>query len=256
MLNANRLMLLKGFIALAAISVAVLLAAAACGGGDGDGGGDQAPAADDTPAADGGDEGDGDGEGVGDLEALAGEAAAGVTASVTYSVTTETNGDTFEGEWVLVQRPPDSRIEIALTEGGEEFRTIIISAGGESYLCTSGGGEESCLAAGSAETEAGAASLTPLFDAPREIVDAAADVDIVKTSQDQIAGVDATCFTLGSGLLSLGEGEVCFSDEGLLLRMQSEIAGTSSVFEATSVDFNVTDADFEPPYDVLDLPGF
>ncbi|MEE8369307.1 MAG: hypothetical protein V3S00_00905 [Dehalococcoidia bacterium] len=265
MLSAIRLMPLKGFLALAAISVAVLLAAAACGGGDGDGGGDQAPAADDTPAADGGDggdggdgdgDGDGDGEGFANLEALAGEAAEGVTASVTYSVTTETNGDTFEGEWVLVQRPPDSRIEISLTEGGVEFRTIIISVGGESYLCTSGGGEEACLAAGSAETEAGAASLSPLFDAPREIVEAAANVDIVKTSQEQIAGVDATCFTLGSGLLSLGEGEVCFSDEGLLLRMQSEIAGTSSVFEATSVDFNVTDADFEPPYDVLELPGF
>jgi len=212
--------------------------------------------ADETPAADGGEEGDGGGEGTGDLEALAGAAAEGVTANVTYSVTTETNGDSFVGEWVLVQRPPDSRIEIAGTEAGEEFRTIIINVGGESYLCTSVAGEESCLAAGSAETEAGAATLNPLFDAPREIAEGVSDAGITDTSSDKIAGLDATCFTVSGGLASLGDGEICFSDDGLLLRMQSDVAGATSLIEATSVDMNVTDADFEPPYDVLELPGY
>lgn len=260
MLSESRPLILRGFIVLLAISLVALLAAMACDGDDG-GDGDQAPAAGETPAADEGDEADegngGDGgEGLGDLEALAGEAAEGVTAKVTYSVTTEADGDTFEGEWVLVQRPPDSRIEIASTEGGEESRVVIINAGGDSYLCTAGGGEETCLAAGSAETEAGAAALDPLFDAPREIAEDVADVGLVETSQENIAGVDATCFTLSSGLASLGEGEICFSDEGLLLRLQSDVAGTTSVMEATSVDMNVTDADFEPPYDVLEVPGF
>ncbi len=35
--------------------------------------------------------------------------------------------------------------------------------------------------------------------------------------------------------------------------MQREVAGSSSTFEATSVSTDVTDADFEPPYDVIDL---
>ncbi len=78
----------------------------------------------------------------------------------------------------------------------------------------------------------------------------------VDTSQRKIAGVDAACFTAKSDLAGQGEGEVCFSDEGLLLYMSSEVDGASTVFEATSVSTDVTDADFEPPYEIIELPDF
>ncbi|MCH8346631.1 MAG: hypothetical protein IIC87_06865, partial [Chloroflexi bacterium] len=41
-----------------------------------------------------------------------------------------------------------------------------------------------------------------------------------------------------------------------LLYLQSEVGGISSTIEATSVSTDVTDADFEPPYDILELPDF
>ena len=262
MLMGGRFAVLKFFAALLVVGLLAFAAVACNGGGNGD----------ETPGADGGNgdedgEGDGDGDDNGgdggggggggaleDLAALAGESAEGIIAKITYRVTTETDGETFEGEWVLVQRPPDSRIEISSTEGGEESRTIIINAGGKSYLCFSSAGEGSCLVTEEDEAGAAAAPLNLLFNIPSEIAGGVEGVDIGDTSQRSIAGVDATCFTIGGGLAELGEGEICFSDGGLLLYMQGEVAGSSSTFEATSVSTDVTDADFEPPYDVLELP--
>ena len=237
-------------------SVAVLLAlslfalAAACGG---DGDGDEAQEATATPTSEApAGDGAGDGE-LADLEILASAAAEGVIAKVTYRFTSEAGGEVTEGEWVLVQRPPDSRFEFASTSDGEEIRTIFINADGRSYICISAGGQENCLASGATDTEAQTALLDPLFDVPREVSEDISNVGLVDQSQRTIAGVDATCFTVSGGLVALGEGEMCFSDEGLLLLLRSEAEGTSFTFEATSVSTDVTDADFEPPFEVFDL---
>ena len=154
MFRTDRFAALRGLAVLLAAVLLFALLAVACGD-DGGGAGEtpkasETPTEGETPTTDGeGGDGDGaDGEGLQELEALAAEATEGITAKVTYRVVTETGGETMEGEWVLVQRPPDSRFEIAGEEGGEEYRTIIINAGGNSYLCTAAGGEESCLATG------------------------------------------------------------------------------------------------------------
>ena len=234
--------------ALLAVAMLALLAAA-CDGDDGDG---DTPAVGEKPVA-----GDGGGdEALAALGALAGEATEGFVAKVTYRVSGQVDGESIGGEWVLVQRPPDSRFEISLVEEGEELRTIIISAGGETYLCIAGGGEESCLTTGVEEAEALTVPFDPIFDIPRELAEDIAGVDLVDTSQREIAGVDATCFTVSGSLIDLGEGEVCFSDGGILLLLSSESDGETFTFEATSVSTDVTDADFEPPFDVIDLPGF
>ena len=238
MLMGGRFAVLKFFAVLLAVGLLALLAAMACG----DGGGDED-----------GDDG-GDSTGLQDLEALASRASGEVIAKVTYRFTTEAGGQVIEGERVLVQRPPDSRFEFGSTVGGVEFRRIIISAGGEFYLCASSGGEGACLTSNIAETEAQTAHLAPLFDVPRELAEEAGGVDLLDTSERSIAGVDATCFTVRSDISGLGEGEVCFSEEGLLLLLRSETNGDSLTFEATSVSTDVTDADFELPYDILEIP--
>jgi hypothetical protein len=266
MLRSDRLAVLRGFAVLLAVALLFALLAAACNGDDkdeapSDG---ETPAAGETPTTDGeaqdgdgdGDDGtDGDGGGLQELEALAGEASEGVTAKVVYQVVMTGMGEDFDGEWVLVQRPPDSRFEIVIEEEGEEFRTIIINAGGNAYLCTSIAGVESCLAAGQEEAEEQTALLDPLFAIPQELAADTEAVDLVDTSEREIAGLDATCFTVSGALADLGEGEgeVCFSDGGLMLYLRGEADSTSTVFEATSVSTDVTDEDFEPPYDILDL---
>ena len=252
MLKSAGFAVLRLFAVLPAVALLALVAAACDGGGDGSGATpqtDETAAEGETPAADGGDEGDGGGDGgFADLEALASAAAGEVTAKVTYQFTSEADGEAIKGEWVLVQRPPDSRFEFASTEEGEEFRTIIINAGGESYLCTSAGGLETCFATDIGETETQTAPLAPLFDVPQDLAAATAGVDLIDRSERSIAGLDATCFTVSSDISGLGEGEVCFSEDGLLLFLRSGTNGDSVTFEATSVSTDVTDEDFEPPF--------
>ena len=242
MLMGGRFAVLKFFAVLLAIGLLAFAAVACNGGGNGD----------ETPSV--GDEDGDDSTGLQDLRALASRASGEVIYNVTYRLTTEAGGQVIEGERVLVQRPPDSRFEFVRTEGRVEFRRIIISAGGEFYLCASSGGEGACLTSNIGETEAQTAHLAPLFDVPRELTEEAGGVDLLDTSERSIAGVDATCFTVRSDISGLGDGEVCFSEEGLLLLLRSETNGDSLTFEATSVSTDVTDADFELPYDILEIP--
>ncbi len=230
MLSMGRWAMLRGFAVLLAVSLLALLAACAGEGGDD--------------------------EAVGDLESLASEAAEGVVAKVTYKITTDVGGQGFEQEWLVVQRPPDSRFELSSTEGAAQFRTIIISSGGKTHLCFSNGGEESCLETSAEEAEVGTAPFDPIFDISRELAEEAEGVDIIDRSQRRIAGVDASCFMVRSALPALGDGEVCFSAEGILLLLRSELDNVSSTIEATSVSTDVTDEDFELPYELFMLPEF
>jgi len=213
---------------------------------------DKTPTGADTPAAgqtpsDGG----GDGAALADLEDLASAAAEGATGKVTYKYSTEAGGPSSEGEWTLVQRPPDSRFEIVSTVDGTESRVIVIQTEDKSYVCTSASGSETCLA--SDQTEGYTAGFSPLFDVPQGIVEGVGNATVDK-SEREIAGVNASCFKTDTTLLGGAASEVCFSDNGILLLLRGGSAGSSYTFEATSVSTDVSDSDFEPPYEVIDIP--
>lgn len=234
---------------LMAIGIAALLTlslvAVACAGDSGDTG-----PADETPNSV-----VEDGEGADDLQRLASEAADGRIAKITYRVLTESNGDSFEGEWVVVQRPPDSRMEFSTSVGeGVETRTVIISAGGRTFLCFEDIGTGNCIETTDENTEAERAPLTPLFTIPRDLAQSVEGVEIAERSRETIAGLEAECFRVRSGIAGLSSGQVCFAADGTLLRLRTETEGQAVVFEATSVTADVTDADFEPPYEIVDLP--
>src|SRR3972149_3887415 len=122
-------------LALVVALAALLLLAVACKSDSKDG---KTPTSNETPEAtdtpdNGGDGGGGGDGGLQGLADLASQAAEGVTANVTYQYTSETNGQTIEAEWVMVQRPPDSRFEIVSTEGGLEARPIVIGTADKAY---------------------------------------------------------------------------------------------------------------------------
>jgi outer membrane lipoprotein-sorting protein len=246
-------------VALLALMLAFV---AGCKSSKKDSGGEKTPAAAESPSADktptdggdGGDGGGGDGD-LQDLEQLASEAASGVTAKVTYKYTSEAGGQTTESEWTVAQRPPDSRYEIVSSEGGAETRTIVIVTPDNSYICISGGGSETCLKSKTDETQAQTAPFAPLFDVPRTIAEDISGVGAVDKSERDIGGVHATCFSADTAALGGGASEVCFSDEGILLYLKSEAGGSSFTIEATAASTDVTDADFEPPYEVIELPS-
>jgi len=244
---------INGLVLVATVALLVALLAA-CGS---DSGGGKTPAAGktaapgETPTAtDGNGGGDGGGDqGLQDLERLASEAAGDFTGKITYGITTEVGGQTTEQEWTLAQRPPDSRFEIVSNEGGQESRTIVIQTAEKSYVCTSAGGSGVCLT--SDQTDQYTGLFDPIFDAPKSIVQDIDTLGLGEQSERDIAGVHANCFSYS---LAGTESETCFSDEGLMLYLHTGSAGSSFTYEAKSASTDVTDADFEPPYPVTDLP--
>jgi hypothetical protein len=240
---------MKGLVLVAALALLVALLAAC----KSDSKGGKTPTSDETPTAsetpdNGGDGGGGDG-GLQDLERLASEAAGDFTGKITYGITTEAGGQTTEQEWTLAQRLPDSRFEIVSNEGGQESRTIVIQTAEKSYVCTSAGGSEVCLA--TEQTDQYTGLFDPIFDAPKSIVQDIDTLGLGDQSERDIAGVHANCFSYS---LAGAESETCFSDEGLMLYLHTGSAGSSFTYEAKSASTDVSDADFEPPYEIIDIP--
>ena len=242
---------MKGIVLVAALALLVALLAA-CKSDSKDG---ETPTSDVTPEAtdtpDNGGGGDGDG-GLQDLERLASEAAGEFTGKITYGITTEAGGQTTEQEWTLAQRPPDSRFEIVSNEGGQESRTIVIQTAEKSYVCTSAGGSEVCLK--SDQTDQYTSLFDEIFAVPQSIAGGIGNVGLVDESEREIGGVNANCFSVDTAALGGGASELCFSDEGILLLLRSVAGGTSFTFEAKSASTDVSDADFEPPYEVITIP--
>lgn len=246
--RGHRLPALGAFTVLLAAALLLALLTAACGG-DGSSG---------EAALD-------------ELKALAENATEGATVKVAYTVTTTINDAATESEQIVVQRPPDYRFETSLTADDEETRSVVIDREDVRYVCLARGGDASCLdsqPSGESLQEAlGQATLhltvdhpldIELFDMPQQLVEGADTTAPFDTSQRQIAGLDATCFGQESASF---ESELCFSDDALMLSWRySEVSpdGVTRVFEAeaTSVTTDVTDSDFEPPYEIAEGTRF
>ena len=242
---------LRGLTLVAVLALMLALVAACKSSKKSDDGGGKTPAAEQSPSSNETPDGDGggDGQSAADLEELASAAAEGATGKITYKYTTPAG----DQEWTLVQRPPDSRFEMVTSVGGQESRVIVIQTEDKSYVCTSAGGSENCLV--TEDTESYTAAFSPIFDVPQSIVEGIDDSAIVDQSERKIGGVNATCFTTDTTAFGGGASEVCFSDEGILLLLQGDAPGASYKFEAKSVSTDVSDADFEPPYEVIELPS-
>lgn len=211
----------------AAVGVLFLVAAAACGGDDdGDNGSGNEPTAD-SAGDDGGDDG-GD-----DLSALTGD----------Y--------EEFEGYVRYTARdfPADEVLNsMAIYQEGDKSRADIDSGGGlvtiidtpeVSYVCS----ENKCVKGPAGGT--GAGGLFTSFIDPATIEERFGDADY-DVSEDEIAGIEATCFKAGGN-------EVCFAEGGLLLRITFAATNGGGTLEAVEANTEIPDDAFEPPFDVIDL---
>lgn len=243
--RSHRLASLRAFVLLLAAALMLALLAAAC-----DGGGDPSEKA------------------LSQLRALANNATEGATAKVTYQVITSVDDEATESEQIVVQRPPETRMETSVSGDSVWSHAVVINNGERLYVCLKDGGKSGCLdlepsldSAREALEQAGLHVLVEdplsveLFDMPSLIVESTKDISsLIETSQRQIAGIDATCFTQEDVTQNL-ETELCFSDQGLTLYWrysQLKSNGVMLVFEATatSVSSDVTDDDFVPPYKI------
>jgi len=186
------------------------------------------------------------------LESLSGDWAK-TPAKISYDYTGAGN----LSQLTLFWKPP-SAWRMDFTENGQ-VNTFIVD-GSKSYVCGGGAGS-ACIAL--PPSSAGASlPFLGLFTQPgalkTEIAARIAGVDL-KTSNETIAGLDATCFSVtGTASGQSGTSEWCFGKNGVLLRLDETATGSTSgefKLEATSVSTNVSSADFTPPYPVQQLPS-
>ncbi len=230
------------------------LTAAACGGGDDEPTGDNGEA---TATAEPTREGDDDGEASPTEEADEDGAdifreRAGDNASVSGKVT-YTFSSTGAPDSIMTRYVKDDLSRLDITDDGGNVTTIIDTADA-SYLCS----DNQCFD-DPALTGGLAAAFLGFYD-PGAISEAAADAANVDGFDEEIAGEDAKCFSIGGGTIAgqaaAGKVTWCFADDGLLLRATFEGGGAVSGLEATEVSRDVSDDDFEPLFDVVEIPGF
>ncbi len=243
-----------------AVGVAILLAA--CGGGKKEeGGGTSTSAATNTPAGGGGKTtaatqttaaGGGTEDASAAIKKLTSEYAT-FTGKIKYEIKDVTGTDTTGlTAMTFYQRGDKSRVDIESAEGN----VIVITTPDASYMCT----QNQCLkSAGTSGADSSVAPLMSLIDPSTiesEFGSLPQGIDI-KTSKEKIAGVEATCFSAKGDLdkESPGEeaGEICMAEGGLLLRLVFTGPDSSVSFEASEASTKVSDSDFEPPYEVVDL---
>lgn len=254
------------FLLLALLAGLTLAFGAACGGGDDDDD-DDGGSATATEEADGEetpDEGDGEetdeptdeptDEGADAFQDLLnlGEGIDAVTGQITYEFSTTSAGTTTTSTMTYYMAPPNSRVDFET--GGAVI--IAITKPDISYSCTESGGQGLCF-----EGEGGTGeSLLPIVEQWTDAeqlgayLDALGDAD-VDIFDDTIAGQDASCYTVTGNVGGEVTSTFCFSDSGLMLLASNESAGSGYEMRAIEASDDVDDSVFEPPYEILTIPG-
>ncbi len=228
---------------------------AACGGGEEEGepGAPTKPAGEEPTEPSGE---DGGGADLGELRDIAGNLE-DATFKVTLTFSGEAAADLGEGEMTWYQKPPNTRFDISAQAEGEEFAFIVINTPDASYACTSFPGAGGTCFKGDAQDAsnpfAGFADIVEGVD--EEIT--AGDVTVRTRIERKIAGVDAVCWEIES---PEGDGTFCASESGIPLLIKTTTPDGTFTLEATDVSTDVSDSDFEPPYEVTEgepfgLPG-
>jgi outer membrane lipoprotein-sorting protein len=232
----------KWFLVVLSLAVFALCLAVACGG-DGNGGGTATPGG--GAATPGGspttsaitDE----------LQALYKEWEK-TPAKVSYDVTSTSVTGTDKTSITLYRRFPDWRMDISSSQGNE----ILIVAGGAVYGCSTQAGVDECISYD--PTQVDAAAPLGVFD-PNATAGSISGLNVDR-SEETIAREAATCFSVTFTTEGgTSNSRWCFASDGTLLQFtdtSDDPASANLTVEATSVNRNVTDADFDftPPYPV------
>ena len=159
---------------------------------------------------------------------------------------------------IFQQKSLATGFDIKADQDGESFEGAFIQSDTGSYFCIVGGefgallgdeaGDGICTKSDPEDPSNPVASLADEFG----------DLDIgnveIKSKEDRkIAGQDGTCYVVFDKDVNETT-TTCFNDDGVLLAIESQAADGLS-FEATSVEGDVSDSDFEPPYPVQEIPG-
>jgi hypothetical protein len=245
--------------------MAALLAAlaflTACGGDDDDDNSNGGtPSADATQGADSGDnggsEGDGDGspsEDTGDLVDVATKFSES-TFRGDYEFVGAPGDDLSEGTLVMYKSGTDKlRFDLSAEQEGETVEIILIETPDASAFCLKNAGEFGLLL-GVPEGEGVCFNDDPTAGEGAAFSDIIAEIEagdweVIDRSERDIAGENADCYQTRNAAGE--ESTVCFNDDGYLLATTDP---DGSSLEANSVSGDVSDSDFDTPYEIRELP--
>jgi hypothetical protein len=187
-----------------------------------------------------------------DLDALV-EDYESFTGYVKYDITELTGSDASGAtSMAIYQKDGNRRIDFEDPTGTSIFITTTDAV----YVCA----ESQCIKYPTDDptAELGLGLFTGLLsaEAVADQFDLPEGVEI-ETFGQTVAGIDASCYRAAGDLEpeESGDetGEICFSEEGLLLSLDFVGAGESYSLIASEATTEVSDSDFEPPFEVIDL---
>lgn len=169
------------------------------------------------------------------------------TYKVSYKWTASGSTDTFTQTWTF--KPPKSRVDWTTTSGGTTSTFSIFEDGTKAYLCTTDGGQATCLETqGSGlEGQNQAFALQESFESDPNAFNSAF------TETRTIAGQKAYCYTVGSAALG-GSATSCYTQTGVPMLIEWKAGTEAWSMEATSFSASVSDADFALPATPIKLP--
>ena len=258
-------MIKKSWMLLASLLLVGSLALVACGGGDDDdndndgntpAAGQTVDAGDETPSeGDGEDSGSDNGEGDQDELLELAEAFVASTFAAVYDMSGD-GADTLGSGTITIYKDGQDRIrfDISGEQDGQQFDGVFIESPDGSYLCFSGDAaaifgstDGVCVESDPDDPNNPVGGITDDFEITEEDLE---NMTIEGREEREIAGEDGICYTTTSPD-STGPSEVCISEDGILLAVNSEGAG----FTATSIEDDPSDSDFEPPFAIQEIPG-
>jgi hypothetical protein len=179
----------------------------------------------------------------------------------TYKLSTSgTSPDTLQSGTMVLYKDGDKRLRFELTakQDGQDVHVLYIEKDGAKYICFDDAGALGALIG--AEAGKGVCVNSTSNDPnPASTIGGTfadletADLTVLEQSKRTIAGKESGCYRTKDN--KTGDIEtVCFSNDGTLLYSKTE-GDNASEMEATEVTGSVSGSDFDPPYEVKDIPG-
>jgi len=177
------------------------------------------------------------------------------TFKVKYRADIKMEEEQITGSMTWALKPPKFRMDIDAQMKGQPFTATFIFARDVAYFCGAQEGEKSCLKMPIPQVEGQVEPFRAAVEGPaKEIEKEPGRFRVSKAGGRAIAGARATCWKFIDRREKV-EGEVCLSREGVPLFMRFQGPGGQGTLEATEYSTKVSDAEFEPPYPVRELPG-
>jgi hypothetical protein len=246
---------------IAVASACLLLALAACSGGDddtptGSASPTQTSRTTSTDGATGEDQ---------TLEELLESYLAGVDGKITYRTTSENFGEHPNLIWTEYRLGGDARVDwrnvVENPADDPMITTIAIISDDGAYICTDSPGLKSCNAKTPEEAQTLIFWRPSVDEAPEAIAGGIDGMTVSDATKREIAGVQASCFTIevpaGIGIIRPGQTaqesiQLCFSDVGALLVMSRTVDFDDEAFPTAKLEVTAQEiaeaepGDFEP----------